>query len=389
MSLIDEVYSNIKERKHNVEIGKINGIPFPIKSMRKYIPSVEKSSYFLVTGMSKTGKSQMSNFIFLYNSILYAYKNPDKLSVHIILFPLEEGSEMTLCRFMSFVLYTKYNIRISPSDLMSSNPEKPVSDEIVSILESDEFMNIINYFNSCVQFEEANTSVGIDIVVRNYAKNNGTIIYGDETFVDEDGKERHKISGYKPNNPKEFTFVYIDHANLLSPTKDEKTILNAITELSKNLVKYYRTYKYINVLVQQQNDQETGSLEAVKMDNILPTKAGLKDCKATAQDCTCMLGICNPGYFQNLTTKFGYDLIRLKRKYLRICNIIFQRFGEAEIIAPLYFDGAVNFYKEMPKPDDTEGMNNVYQSIDKIEKGDTKRFVFSMLFKNIFKKNRK
>lgn len=386
MSLINEVYSNIKERKHNVEIGKINGIPFPIKSMRKYIPSIEKSSYFLITGMSKTGKSQMSNFVFLYNSILYAYENPDKLSVHIIMFPLEEGSEMTLCRFMSFILYTKYNIRISPSDLMSSNPEKPLSNDVVSILDSKEFLDIINFFSSCIQFEEANTSVGIDIVVKTYVRNNGKIIYGDETFIDEDGKERHKIIGYQPNNPKEFVFVYIDHANLLSPTKEEKTILNAITNLSKNLVKYYRTYKYIDVLVQQQNDQETGSLEAVKMDNILPTKAGLKDCKATAQDCTCMLGTCNPGYFQNLTTKFGYDLIKLKRKYLRICNIIFQRFGEAEIIAPLYFDGAVNFYKEMPKPEDTEGMNNVYESINQIEKGSTKRFVFSMLFKKIFKK---
>lgn len=386
MSLIDEVYSNIKERKHNVETGKINGIPFPIKSMRKYIPSIEKGSYYLITGMSKTGKSQISNFIFLYNSILYAYNNPDKLSVHVIMFPLEEGAEMTLCRFMSYTLYAMYNKRISPSDLMSSNSDNPLSDDIIRDIESESFVKLINYFESCIQFEEANTSVGIDIAVRDYAKKNGEILYSDETFIDEDGKERHKISGYRPNNPKEFTIVYIDHANLLSPTKDEKTILNAITILSKNLVKYYRTYKYIDVLVQQQNDQETGSLEAVKQDNILPTKAGLKDCKATAQDCTCMLGTCNPGYFQNITTKFGYDLIKLRRKYLRICNIIFQRFGEAEIIAPLYFDGAVNFYKEMPKPDDSEGMNKVYESISQIERGDTRRYVFSHLIKKLFKR---
>ena len=385
MSLFIDVLSNIKERKHNVEVGKINGIPFPIKSMRKYIPSIEKSSYFLVTGMSKTGKSQMSNYTFLYNSILYAYENPDKLSVYFIMFPLEEGKEMTLCRFMSYILYTKYNIRISPTDLMSSNQEKPLSNEILMVIESPEFQKIMDYFESCIQFEESNTSVGIDIVVRNYAKANGEIIYGEETFIDDDGKEKHKIIGYKENDPKKFVFVYIDHANLLSPTKDEKTILNAITNLSKNLVKYYRTYKFIDVLVQQQNDQETGSLEAVKQDNILPTKAGLKDCKATAQDCTCMLGTCNPGYFQNITTKWGYDLVKLKRKYLRICNIIFQRFGEAEIIAPLYFDGAVNYYSVMPQPDDNTGMQKVYDSISQIEQGSTKRFIFSMLFKKIFK----
>jgi len=385
-NLIEELYSNIKERKHNVEIGKINGIPFPIPSMRRYIPSIERSSYFLITGASKSGKSQLSNFVFIYNCILYAHDNPDKLTVKFIMFPLEEGSQMTVCRFMAYILYTKYNIRISPSDLMSSNPEKPLQQNILDILESDEFKKLLEYFTSCIQFEEANTSVGIDVVVRNYARNNGKIIYGDETFMDEDGHEKHKIIGYEPNNPKEYTFIYIDHANLLSPTKDEKSILNAITNLSKNLVRYYRVYKYIDVLVQQQNDQETGSLEAVKSDNILPTKAGLKDCKATAQDCTCMLGICNPGYFQNINIKFGYDLLRLKRKYLRICNIIFQRFGEAEIIAPLYFDGAVNYYTPMPKPDDMDGMGVVYQSIEEIERGNRRRFM-SVIFK-MFKRKR-
>lgn len=380
MSLIEEVYSNIKERKHNVEIGKINGIPFPLKGLRKYIPSIERSSFWLFTGGSKSGKTQFMNFVVLYNSILYAYENPDKISVHFIMFPLEEGKEMTLCRFMSYILYTKYNIRISPTDIMSSNPDKPLSNDILLVMESKEFLDVIRFFENCIQFEDANTSTGIDIIVKNYAKEHGESIYGEETFVDENGNERHKIIDYKPKNPNEYTFVFIDHANLIVPTKEEKTDLVAIQNLSKNLVKYYRRYRYICVLAQQQQDNETNSMEAVKNDNILPTKAGLKAAKSTGQDSTVVLGISNPGSFQNLTTRYGYDLVKLKRKYLRICNIIFQRFGEAEVIAPLYFDGAVNYYKDMPKPDDEEGMNKIYRSIDDINKGSTKRFVF-----NIFK----
>lgn len=385
MSLIDEVYSNIKERKHNVETGKINGIPFPIKSMRKYLPSIERSSYFLITGPSKGAKSQFTNYIMLYNAILYAYEHPDKVSVKFIMFPLEEGKEMTLCRFMSYILYTKYNIRISPSDIMSSNPDKPLSEDILSVMESREYLDVINFFESCIQFEESNTSTGIDIVVKNYAKNNGETIYGDETFVDENGMERHKIIDYKPNNPNEYVFVLVDHANLVVPTKDEKTEFQAIGNLSKNMVTYYRRYHYISVLVQQQADGEVTSMEAVKNDNILPTKAGLRAQKSSGNDCTCMLGISNPGFFQNITTKYGYDLVRLKRKYLRVCNIIFQRFGEAEVVVPLYFDGACNFFDMMPKPDDAEGMNKVYESINQIEKGSTKRFVFTHLIRKLFK----
>ena len=185
MSLIDEVYSNIKERKHNVEIGKINGIPFPLNGLRKYIPSIERSSYWLISGNSKTGKSQFSNYLFLYNSILFARENPDLLSVHFILFPLEEGADMTLCRFMAYILYTKYNIRISPTDLMSSDPDKPLPDDVLKIMESKEYLDIINYFVSCIQFEVANTSVGIDIVVKDYIRKHFEIIYSDETLVDD------------------------------------------------------------------------------------------------------------------------------------------------------------------------------------------------------------
>ena len=83
MSLIDEVYSNIKERKHNVEVGKINGIPFPLEGLGNYIPSIERGSYILVCGPSKSGKTQFSNFSILYNSILYAYDHPDYLAIRI------------------------------------------------------------------------------------------------------------------------------------------------------------------------------------------------------------------------------------------------------------------------------------------------------------------
>lgn len=386
MSLIDEVYSNIKERKHNVEIGKINGIPFPLEGLGNYIPSIERGSYILVCGPSKSGKTQFSNFSILYNSILYAYEHPDLLSVHFIVFPLEEGKEMTLCRFISNTLYTRYNIRISPTDLMSSNPKRPLSNEILKIMESEPFINLLNYFTEHIQFEEANTSVGIDVIVKNYARTHGETIYSDETFVDENGNERHKIVGYKPNDPKEYVFVLVDNVNLIVPTKEEKNILVAGGNLSKQMVYYFTKYNYISVLLQQCLDSEVNSMEAVKNDNILPSKASLKDVKSTGNDATLVLGISNPGSMQNLQTRYGYDLVRLKRKYLRIVNIIFQRFGEGEVIAPLYFDGAVNYYKDMPKPDDTDGMNKIYQSIDDINKGSTKRFVFSMLFKRIFKK---
>ena len=61
----------------------------------------------------------------------------------------------------------------------------------------------------------------------------------------------------------------------------------------------------------------------------------------------------------------GYD-IKYFKDNIRFLEILGGREGGGGTICPLYFDGAVNYFKELPKPKDTTGLNGVTKFINKI-----------------------
>lgn len=77
-----------------------------------------------------------------------------------------------------------------------------------------------------------------------------------------------------------------------------------------------------------------------------------------------IIGLFSP-FRHELPEYFGYD-IRFMRDNIRFMEIIGGREGGAGTICPLYFDGAVNYFKELPLPNDTKQMNAVYNLINKI-----------------------
>jgi hypothetical protein len=132
-------------------------------------------------------------------------------------------------------------------------------------------------------------------------------------------------------------------------------------------------YNYIPVVVQQQST-ETGNLDAYKAGKIRPTMAGLSDSKYTAKDCTVMLGITNPYSFE-IPEYLGYNIQKLKGN-ARFLEVVLNRNGQSNGICPLYFDGAVNFYKELPLPNDVINMNKVYNSLSELKKNTIDKVFF-------------
>ena len=72
-----------------------------------------------------------------------------------------------------------------------------------------------------------------------------------------------------------------------------------------------------------------------------------------------VLGLFSPARF-GITEYFGYDITQLK-DHIRFLEVIVNRNGEMGGILPLWFDGAVCDFKELPKPDDKTNLDRVYQ----------------------------
>lgn len=126
---------------------------------------------------------------------------------------------------------------------------------------------------------------------------------------------------------------------------------------------------------------ETGNLEAFKAGKIRPTMAGLSDSKYTAKDCTVMLGITNPHSFE-LPEYLKYNILKLKGN-VRFLEVTLNREGESNGVIALYFDGAVNYFNEMPPPTDSVMLAKVYHLIESINTG---KVFFSFSFKKLISK---
>ena len=364
MSLIQRVLGNLEERRERVLRGDINCIPSPFKGFRNDFPGIEQGKYYCVSGASKSGKSQITSYLFLYTPILYAYYHPEQVRIQIFYFPLEETPEKITIRFMCHLLYVLSNkkIRISPMKLQSVSKENMVDKEILDVLNSLEYRSILDFYEDHVHFITERNPTGCWKTINRYAQEAGTVhrkkvvIENKETGI---RQEKEVFDFYEPKDPDEYVEVIWDHQSLTELERG-MTLKECIDKLSEYFMIFRNHYNYIPVMVAQQNS-ETISLEAFKANKIRPTLAGIADSKNVGKDCSVMLGITNPFAFE-LPDYLKYDITKL-RGYARFLEVVLNREGESNGVLAMYFDGATNYFAPLPAASDINNLQKVYNLI--------------------------
>ena len=386
MEIVNRVLNILKERRQNILDGNINCIPLPFNRFKNEFPGIEQGKYFLVSGGSKAAKTQLTNFLFVYNTIFYAFQHRDKVHPKIFYYPLEETPETITLRFMAYLLYnfSKGAIRISPTDLKSTDENKVLSKEVLDLFETEEYKDIMQFYEECIEFRNSRNPTGVWKDLKGYAENHGTTYYKDIKITDELGQEKEvkQFDYYAPNDKNEYVFIIIDHVSLMESERG-MDLRNTINKISEYLVIFRNRYNYIPVVVQQQNTETLG-LEAFKSNKIRPTLVGLADSKATGKDCNMFIGITNP-YSHELSEYLGYNILEFKSN-IRFIEIVLNRDGNSNGICPLFFDGAVNDFRELPLPTDTQKLQKIYNYLNEIR--GTSRTTASrifLLFSNIKK----
>lgn len=389
--MISRIINNLKDRRNKVLNGEINCIPFNFDRFSNDIPGIERDKYYLVTGNTKSAKTQLSNYMFVYTPILYAYHNPDKVRIKIFYFPLEETAENITLRFISYLLYTLSNIRVAPIDLKSTNSNNIVSQEVLDVLESEEYQKILKFYEEHVIFLNDRNPTGIYKNMISYAQETGVVHNKTITITNKSTgivENKQVFDYYEPKDEKEYVICLVDHVSLIE-TERGFDLRQSINKLSEYMMILRNKYHYIPVIIQQQS-VETSSLDAFKNNKIRPTMAGLADSKYTGKDCSVMLGITNP-HTHELPLYLGYDITKL-RGNARFLEVVLNREGESNNIVGLYFDGAVNYFTELPKPNDKPGLEKVYKYLESLQQQKqkiTNFLIFVSSFKQLFNKNSK
>lgn len=140
---------------------------------------------------------------------------------------------------------------------------------------------------------------------------------------------------------------------------------NTIMKFSSYMVELRNRYGCTPVVIQQQSS-ETQGLDAFKLNRLRPSVSGLSDSKYTARDCNIMFGIFNPYAFEK-ADYLRYNIVKLGDNQ-RFLEVVVNRDGESNGVKALYFDGAVSYFNELPAPDDTAKLEEIYRWIAHIRK---------------------
>jgi hypothetical protein len=305
--------------------------------------------------------------LFLYNPIQQVLDNNLNIRLKIFYFSLEMTKEEKMLSAFANILYIKEGIRISPKDLQSTKADKVLSQETLDIIKKYE--EYFNKIEEIVEFiDDVRNPYGIYDVIRKYALANGKIHYRNIKIKDELVSVEDY---YEPNDPEEYVIIMVDHIGLISPEKNKDTgipmtLHESIGKLSSDyLIKIRNRFNYIPVVIQQQAAAQE-SIENKKYNKLKPTLDGLAGNKETQRDANVVVGLFSP-FRHEIPDYLGYDITFFKDN-IRFLEILGGREGGAGTICPLYFDGAVNYFKELPLPNDNNSLQKVKQLIHTIRK---------------------
>lgn len=349
--LKDRLKKEIIENRERVINGKINCLPSKISKCLKGFLGTQRGKYYIVTGTGKSAKTKFTNYLFVNMNILYAYTHRD-IKLKITMIPLEEEPIDIYYKFVSFILNEKCNISIDPDTLSSVDKNHLLDPKIIELIESKEISDILDFYESCVDFWQEDSVDNLIGKYESYAREHGKIHEKEVEIVDEFTGEitkRKEFDRYEPEDPEAYHIFITDHVSLLA-VDGGSDLRKTILRYSKYLRKSRNRYGFTHVLVQQQGT-ENQTVEAYKLNKVRPTANNLSDCKDTYKDCNMLIGLFNPLFF-GLDSYGPFDIKGFWKDNIRFVEIIVSRNGRVGEIAPLLFDGAGNNF------DGTGDINN-------------------------------
>lgn len=363
MSTFQEVMNNLRVRKERVEKGLYNCVPFPFYRFRSWVPGIEKKKYIVVTANQKVGKSKFCDYLFIYEPLFFMLEHPE-IRIKILYFTLEMSPEEKYNEFLCHLLFRLDGIEISPTELKSTDRDHPVSDKILELLETERYQMYIKAFESMVIYiDDQRNPTGINKYCRDYALTHGHLNFKKEMRKDKLTDEMKEvevidpINPYTPDDPEEYVIVIVDNASNLTNESGMKK-METIDKMSKYGITLRNQLGFIFVLIQHQAQAQEG-IENQKLNKLKPSSDGLADCKTTTRDANMVIGLYSP-FKYGLKEYEGYDITKF-RNNIRFMEVIEDRdYGANGQICPLYFDGAVSSFYELPRPDDKEGLQRVY-----------------------------
>lgn len=334
---------SFEQLKQEVQLGldgRNGGIPMGFDRLNRYI-GIRKSMYFLVGGLTGSGKTSFIDDAFVLNPFDWYISQPNPgIKLRIIYRSMERTRVYKMAKWVSRKIFLDHGIIIPVTKLLGWT-DRMSQDEHDLFLMYEDYMGRMDEVITIIDGPE--NPVGIAKELKAHALQNGRI-----DQMDEYNKR------YFPNNEREITLVIIDHIGLLKTTKDQPTKKQAIDKMSDEL-RYARDfYGYTPVVVSQFNRDISNPIR-IKNGDVEPQLEDFAESSQTQNDADVVLALFDPMRYK-VADPSGYELDKLKdsygAKYFRNLRLIKNSYGEDDVRIGLGFMGQIGMFKELPRRKD-------------------------------------
>jgi hypothetical protein len=334
---------SFEQLKQEVQLGldgRNGGIPMGFDRLNRYI-GIRKSMYFLVGGLTGSGKTSFIDDAFVLNPFDWYISQKDPgIKLRIIYRSMERSRTYKLAKWVGRKIFLDHGIIIAVPKLLGWT-EKMSHDEHDLFLMYEDYMNRMDDVITIIDGPE--NPVGIAKELKAHA-----VKYGRIEQIDEYNKR------YFPNDESEITIVVIDHIGLLKTTKDHSTKKQAIDKMSDELRFARDFYGYTPVVVSQFNRDISNPIR-IKNGDVEPQLEDFAESSSTQNDADIVLALFDPMRYK-VADPSGYNLEKLKddygAKYFRNLRLIKNSYGEDDVRIGLGFMGQIGMFKELPRRKD-------------------------------------
>lgn len=334
---IDEFYEMVESGLN----GDNWGMPMGMPKLESLIDGVTQKTLSLVFGESGSGKSSFVLYCYVYRPLM---DNLDNDNYNLIYFSLELGRPIILAKLMSMYIYETYGHILSMKDIFSKRKNKKLSDiEYKYIKDSKKWLQKI--LKKITIYDKAINSDLFAKKMKAELEKRGKFKETDNNVI------------YIPNNKKQVFLGIVDHMALLQgKTKEE------IDKTAQMMIQFRRICGTSFTAVMQANRDVT-SMDRRKSGFMDLQRSDVRDSSSVEQACDVMIGIFDP-IRQNLKTHKNYQCDRLKNVYKSI-QLLKSRYDTGDMCIAAGFYGSCGIWKELPKPDEMEGMGyDSYMDVD-------------------------
>lgn len=322
---VNRLRKNIKSGKKGKNIGISTGLP----SLDRIIYGIQKRYLYTIGADTSGGKTSFALDIFLYNLI----KNKQDKKVFILYYSFEMSADVLFAKILSRYIYDAFQQIVTYEDILSLT--KPISDE------HEELVNQALEWLSEVEdiitiYDKALTPNGIYATTKEWLK-----LFGEFHRIDE-----HK-EDYIENDPDVYKIIAIDHVGLISGAGSKKERI----DLTVDYLIYFRNKCGVTgIFIQQMNrnsksmDRKTNGYELYQLDDF-------KDTSGTTDGSEVVIALYFP-YREKIARCEGYPIQNVLKKRFRLCQILKNRYGKADVNKGLAFYGEIGMFNELPKPEE-------------------------------------